>query len=268
LPCARPFLKSLGMTHLFASLTHLRTDLPLSAFPLTAKYDPKWIRDNALGENALCQVENLARHLPLRAGMRVLDLGCGRATSSIFMAREFGVQVWAVDVATSPTDNRRRAIELGCESSVFPLQVDAHVLPFATEFFDAVVAIDSFLYFGTDERYLDYLLQFLRPGGYIGIVDIAFTRELNSILDAPEHMRPHFPKYWSYVHCPQWWRSHWEKTGLVDVQCAEMLPDSAQLLMDYAEQRLPSQDEDSIMWAVPRDNDGLIALLCLVARKR
>jgi cyclopropane fatty-acyl-phospholipid synthase-like methyltransferase len=72
------------------------------AFPLTAKYDPQWIRDNALGENALCQAESLARRLPFRAGMRILDLGCGKAISSIFLAREFGVQAWAVDGATSP----------------------------------------------------------------------------------------------------------------------------------------------------------------------
>ena len=29
--------------------------------------------------------------------MRVLDLGCGRAMSSIFLRREFGVQVWATE---------------------------------------------------------------------------------------------------------------------------------------------------------------------------
>ncbi len=79
-----------------------RGALSASAFPLTAKYDPRWIRDNALGENALCQVESLARRLPLRAGMRVLDLGCGKATSSIFLAREFGIEAWAADAATSP----------------------------------------------------------------------------------------------------------------------------------------------------------------------
>jgi hypothetical protein len=28
----------------------------------------------------------------------VLDLGCGRASSSIFLRREFGVQVWAADL--------------------------------------------------------------------------------------------------------------------------------------------------------------------------
>jgi ubiquinone/menaquinone biosynthesis C-methylase UbiE len=107
--------------------------------------------------------------------MRILDLGCGKATSSIFLAREFGVEVWAVDGATSPSENRKRAIARGCEASVFPLRVDAHSLPFAKDFFDAVIAIDSFLYYGTDDRYLSYLVQFIKPGGFIGVVDIAFS---------------------------------------------------------------------------------------------
>jgi len=31
----------------------------LEPFPLAARYDPPWIRDNALGENALCQAEGI-----------------------------------------------------------------------------------------------------------------------------------------------------------------------------------------------------------------
>jgi cyclopropane fatty-acyl-phospholipid synthase-like methyltransferase len=42
--------------------------------------------------------EWLTSALDLRPRMRVLDLGCGRATSSIFLHREFGVQVWATDL--------------------------------------------------------------------------------------------------------------------------------------------------------------------------
>jgi hypothetical protein len=41
------------------------------AFPRTAKYNERWIRENALGENALCQAESLARHLPFSSGMRI-----------------------------------------------------------------------------------------------------------------------------------------------------------------------------------------------------
>jgi cyclopropane fatty-acyl-phospholipid synthase-like methyltransferase len=236
-------------------------------FPLTGKYDPQWVRENALGENALCQAECLARHMPLHAGMRLLDLGCGKATSSIFLAREFGVEVWAVDEATSPTENRKRAIGMGCERNVLPLRLDAHALPFPKDFFDAVVAIDSFLYFGTDDRYLAYLAQFIKPGGLLGVVDLAVTRELHSIDDAPEHMRAQYAKHWSYVHSLEWWRAHWEKTGLVDVQWAGLLAESDQLLRNYVLDRAAGQDEDSIMRAVPQDHDGLISLFCMVARK-
>ena len=245
-----------------------RDAISSNAFPLTAKYDPQWVRDNALGENVLCQAEILARQLPLRAGMRILDLGCGKATSSIFLAREFGVEVWAVDGAISPTENYKRAIALGCEASVFPVRVDAHSLPFAKDFFDVVVAIDSFLYFGTDDRYLGYLVQFVKPGGFVGVVDIAFRREIRSIEEAPEYLRPQYQKHWSYVHTLEWWRSHWETTGLVDVRCAEYLAETGDLLRDYVRGRPDGQDEDSIMRAVSHDSDGLIALFCLVACKR
>jgi hypothetical protein len=61
-------------------------------------------------------------------------------------------------------------------------------------------AIDSFLYYGTDDRYLSYLVQFIKPGGFIGVVDIAFTRDVRSIEDAPEYLRPQYQKHWSYVH--------------------------------------------------------------------
>ena len=72
---------------------------------------------------------------------------------------------------------------------MFPVRVDAHSLPFAKEFFDAVVAIDSYLYFGTDERYLPYIVQFIKPDGFIGVVDIGFRREIRSIEEAPEYLR-------------------------------------------------------------------------------
>jgi hypothetical protein len=55
---------------------------------------------------------------------------------------------------------------------------------------------------------------------------------------------------------------------LVKLQCAELLPESNDLLRDYVLGRSTEQDEDPIMRAVPRDHEGLIALFCLVARKR
>lgn len=61
-------------------------------FDRSSRYHPEWIIASASGgANALWLAEWLAGALDLRPGMRVLDLGCGRASSSIFLRREFGV---------------------------------------------------------------------------------------------------------------------------------------------------------------------------------
>ena len=61
-----------------------------------------------MGSNPLWMTEWLCERLDLQPGMRVLDLGCGYAKSSIFLAREFGVQVWATDLWVPATENWQR----------------------------------------------------------------------------------------------------------------------------------------------------------------
>src|SRR5947209_14286309 len=123
-------------------------------FPRASRYHPEWVLANASGgANALWLTEWLAPALGLRPGMRVLDLGCGKASSSVFLRREFGVQVWATDLWISAAENVRRIRDAGVEDGVFPLHADARALPFAPEFFDAIVCIDSFYYFGSADLY-------------------------------------------------------------------------------------------------------------------
>ena len=145
-------------------------------FPRASQYHPEWVLANASGgANSLWLTEWLAPALDLRPGMRVLDLGCGRASSSVFLRREFGVQVWAADLWVSAAENSQRIRDAGVEDGVFPLHADARSLPFAPGFFDAIVAIDSFPYFGSDDLYLNYLAQFVKPGGSVGIAGAGFV---------------------------------------------------------------------------------------------
>src|SRR5919197_204857 len=139
-------------------------------FTRSSKYHPEWmIAGCSSGANALWLTEWLTEALDLRPGMRVLDLGCGRAMSSIFLHREFGVQVWAVDLWFSASENVRRIRDAGVGDAVFPLHADARSLPFAPDFFDAILCIDAFPYFGTDDAYLNYLARFVKADGPIGI---------------------------------------------------------------------------------------------------
>lgn len=108
-------------------------------FPRASTYDPDWIIANQMGPNVLWLTEFLCEAMDLRPGMRVLDLGCGKAISSIFLAREFGVQVWATDLWISATENAQRIRAAQLDDRVFPIHADARALPFADEFFDAIV---------------------------------------------------------------------------------------------------------------------------------
>lgn len=196
-------------------------------FPRSAAYDPAWIRQHAMGPNPLWLTEWLCEAMALRPGMRVLDLGCGQALSSVFLAKEFGVRVWATDLWVDPTDNWARIRAAGLEALVTPISADARALPFAHGFFDAVVCVDAYIYFGTDDLYLDRLVHFVAPGSQIGMVSPGFAREIDGPL--PEHLRPFWAQEcWSW-HTAAWWRRHWARTGLVDVERSENMPEAWEL---------------------------------------
>lgn len=190
-------------------------------FPTASAYDPTWVYRNRMGPNALWLVDGLTQHLHLQPGMRVLDLGCGSAMTSIFLAREFGVSVIAADLWIEPTQNFARIDEAEVADLVTPLEAEAHTLPFAHGYFDAVVSVDSYHYFGTEVRYLSYLAQFVRPGG-----TIAVTVPGNEV-DPDDSDDPGDGGYgadWSTFRSAAWWGRHWSRTNGVEVERAEMVP--------------------------------------------
>ena len=67
----------------------LKRRLTLPELPRSAAYDPQWTIDHAMGPNVVWLTEALTDVMDLQPGMRVLDMGCGTALSSIFLAREF-----------------------------------------------------------------------------------------------------------------------------------------------------------------------------------
>jgi SAM-dependent methyltransferase len=207
-------------------------------FPRSQRHEPAFLLDNQMGPNAVWLLEWLCQALPLEAGMRVLDLGCGRAMTSVFLAREFGVRVWAADLWMSPDNNWRRAVEQGVADLVCPLKAEAHALPFAEGFFDAVVSIDAYQYFGTDDLYLGYLARFVRPGGWLGIVVPGLTREIAGTV--PEHLlRPQAnrKRFWEdecwCFHTAEWWQALWRRCGSVSEVRADTQADGWRHWRDF-----------------------------------
>src|SRR3712207_1815489 len=102
--------------------------LSLDRFPRSSRYDPAGVIAHEMGPNVLWLTEFLCEAMELRRGMRVLDLGCGKALSSIFLAREFDLEVWATDLWIPATENAARIREAHLEDRVFPIHADARKL--------------------------------------------------------------------------------------------------------------------------------------------
>jgi cyclopropane fatty-acyl-phospholipid synthase-like methyltransferase len=186
-------------------------------YPLSAKYDLDWIIENQMGSHCLWLMEALYAAMDITPGMRILDLGCGKAISSIFLAKEFDLQVWAVDLWVPPTENWPRIQAAGVDARVYPIRAKAHELPFAEAFFDAIVGINCLQFFGTDDYYLpNHLVKLVQPGGQIGMVVPGLLKEFEGAI--PEHLQSYWePDFYSW-HSADWWRSHWLHSGLVDVE--------------------------------------------------
>lgn len=233
------------------------------SFPLASRYHPDWVMANAMGSNTLWLTEWLAREMDLTPGMRVLDLGCGRAISSIFLAREFDVQVWATDLWISASENIQRIGDAGLADRVFPLHADARALPFAAEFFDAIVSVDSFSYYGTDDLYLNYLAQFVKVEGRIGIAGAGLMRELEAV---PDHLREMWSEDFWCLHSAEWWRRHWERTGILEMEVADTMPDGWRWWRDWHETSHPDNTEE--IEGVKADQGECLGYVRSVGRRR
>ncbi|MCL2159962.1 MAG: methyltransferase domain-containing protein [Oscillospiraceae bacterium] len=205
-------------------------------FPRSNKYDPMWIFENKMGPNPLWLTEFLVQSFDLKPGMRILDLVCGKGMTSVFLAREFGVQVFAVDFDqwggwTTPEIRWKNAKEYGVEHLVVPITADARNLPFAQGFFDAVVCVDAYIYFGADDAYLNNIIKFMRPGGQLGMVVPGYIRDVTNGI--PEYIKDFLgDELWTWQSF-SWWKNLWKKNDLVSMDTADILPNGCDLWLRW-----------------------------------
>ena len=186
-------------------------------------YDKAFINENLMGPNPLKMLEELTDKLDLRPGMRVLDLGCGKGLTSIFLAKEFGVHVYATDLWIGATENYRRFSQLGLDDRIIPIHADANALPFAEEYFDAAISIDAYYYFGRTPSFMDSkLAPFVRQGGLIALAFPGFIEDIHD--DLPQEFLLSWRKEdLDTFHSCKWWRELLSQSQKTEMPCvAEM----------------------------------------------
>ncbi len=134
--------------------------------------------DETLAEAHDAHTDLVAALAQLRAGQRVLDIGCGLGAPGVRMARLYGCEIIGINISREQVRQGREMIarqgmshrvEIGCG--------DARKLCFADASFDAIVCVEvagDICVREVDKRTLvDGMFRVLRPGGRVGFSDLA-----------------------------------------------------------------------------------------------
>jgi len=175
----------------------------------TNKYKDFFTKDYLMGPNSIRLLDELLEKAPETIhGGRVLDLGCGRGLTSLFLAKETAAeQVFATDLWISATTNARSFEAWGEEKKIIPIHADAMELPYAEAYFDAIVSIDAYHYFGcADNVFAEKILSLLKKGGYALLAVPGLKQEFGE--KVPALMNEWAVEDVKTFHSCEWWEEH------------------------------------------------------------
>lgn len=175
-------------------------------YVLSQKYNTPELMSKIMGPNPVKLEEELLTGCKIPQNAVVCDLGSGQGLTSVFLAKEYGFKVYAADLWSDPEDNRKFFRQMGLDDEqIIPVKADAADMPFEKEFFDAVISIDSYHYFGRNDGYLDgMLLPFVKSGGYIYISIPGMKKDCHHNLP-PELLLSWTPEQLDYMHDVEYW---------------------------------------------------------------
>ncbi len=139
--------------------------------------DPTWTYSSARFDEPGQSLEdaqegkyrNLAEHLQLQPGQRILEIGCGWGGNAIFLARNYGVHVTGLTISTEQLKKARERVRLeGLED-----QVDLRFCDYrdADGCFDAIVSVEMLEAVGHQflRTFFHQCHRLLRPSGLLGL---------------------------------------------------------------------------------------------------
>ena len=119
---------------------------------------------------------------------------------------------------------------------LIPVKADALSLPFEPAFFDSVVSVDSYNYFGRDPDFLGQkLLPYVKPGGYLYFAIPGMKQDCHDHLP-PELLLSWTPEQLEYMHDVAYWQHMISQTDGIEVLSVAEMESNEEVWQDWLKQ--------------------------------
>jgi ubiquinone/menaquinone biosynthesis C-methylase UbiE len=150
----------------------------------------------------------------MQPGMKVLDVSSGRGTPAVFYAREFGVEIVGVDIATEMVCTATgKADQAGLKDRIVFEQGDAQALPYADNAFDVVINECAVGIPEDSQKVLDEMVRVARPGGTIVIHESTWRKPL-----PPDEKDDFAERYGTTPHAYDEWLAMLTQAGVREIE--------------------------------------------------
>lgn len=143
-------------------------------------YEQDWVRllaEDSFHPGGEALTRRTAAAMALSPNDRVVDIGSGTGTSALLLERAFGWHVTGIDPSRTNVDRARvRALEAEARAAFFV--AEANDLPLPDEHVDGLLAECVFSLLGDKAGALREFRRVLKPGGRIGLTDMALSGTL------------------------------------------------------------------------------------------
>jgi ubiquinone/menaquinone biosynthesis C-methylase UbiE len=160
----------------------------------------------------------LADALPIEAGQRLVDIGCGIGGPARYLAQRFGCKVDGLDITAPFVDAGNKLTALvGMQDAVTIEHGDGQRLPYADKTFDGGYALHVTMNVPDRGAFFDEAFRVLNPGAFFALTEHGLG----------ERGDPHHPLPWSedgrgaYLMRPEDTVAILEKSGFSDIQVTD-----------------------------------------------